>query len=171
VSKLRYAYENVHLQWVNAKLTVTLGLRRRPSVGALEAVRFPVTLRRRAVTAEVRRPRVARRRLAKAVEEEVLVVDGIRFDGSELVKFDVYINAPEYHKVGRGGRELAGTYMSLKHVGHHGEKGGFETSMRLALNELLEDLNADADETVAVTLVPRQGKVKIGGLRIDHLLE
>jgi polyphenol oxidase len=43
--------------------------------------------------------------------------------------------------------------------------------MRLALNELLEDLDADADETVAVTLVPRQGKVKIGGLRIDHLLE
>jgi polyphenol oxidase len=113
---------------------------------------------------------VARSRLAKAVEE-VLVVDRIWFDGSELVKFDVYINVPEYRKVGCGGHELAGSYMSLKHVGHHGEKDGFETSMRLALNELLEDLDADADETVAVTLLPRQGKVKIGGLRIKYLLE
>ncbi|XP_062186406.1 polyphenol oxidase, chloroplastic-like [Phragmites australis] len=170
-SKLRYTYENVHLQWVNAKPTVTPGLsrQRRAAAKALEAVRFPVSLQR-AVTAEVRRPRVARSRLAKAVEEEVLVVEGIEFDGTELVKFDVYINAPEYHKVGRGGRELAGSYMSLKHVGHR-HHGTFETSLRLALNELLEDLDADGDETVAVTLVPKQGKVRIGGLRIEYLLE
>ncbi|KAK3165679.1 hypothetical protein QOZ80_1AG0036350 [Eleusine coracana subsp. coracana] len=173
VSKLRYAYEKVHQQWVNAKPPVTPGLlRRQRRRRDLEAVRFPVTLKRRAVSAEVARPRVARSRLAKAVEEEVLVVDGIRFDGGEVVRFDVYINAPEYHRVGLGGRELAGTYMSLKRVGHRrGLKDGFQTTMRLALNDLLEDLDADADETVTVTLVPRQGKVHIGGLRIDYVVQ
>ncbi|KAL6616202.1 hypothetical protein ACP70R_038472 [Stipagrostis hirtigluma subsp. patula] len=172
VSRLRYAYEHVHLQWVNAKPPVTPGLSR-AGAPPLRAVRFPVALADGgAVTAEVRRPRAARSRLAKAVEEEVLVVEGIEFDGTEVVKFDVYINAPEYHKVGRGGRELAGSYMSLKHVGHrrHG-KEGINTSFRLALNELIEDLGADGDETVTVTLVPRLGKVRIGGLRIEYLIE
>ncbi|KAL6853825.1 hypothetical protein ACP4OV_019854 [Aristida adscensionis] len=183
VSRLRYAYESVHLQWVDAKPAVTPGLSRRRGGssgggGARQAPAaarlFPVTLEEGgAVTAEVRRPRAARSRLAKAVEEEVLVVEGVAFDGTELVKFDVYINAPEYHKVGRGGRELAGSYMSLKHVGSRWQHGGngVETSFRLALNELLEDLGADGDETVTVTLVPRRGKVRIGGLRIEYLIE
>lgn len=55
--------------------------------------------------------------------------------------------------------------------GHgHAKKGrGIKTKLRLALNEQLEDLEAEGDESVVVTLVPRQGKgrVKIGGVKIE----
>ena len=46
-----------------------------------------------------------------------------------------------------------------------------ETSMRVALNELLEDLGADGDKSVTVTLVPRRGKAKVGSLRIVYMEE
>ncbi|PNT73025.1 hypothetical protein BRADI_2g52260v3 [Brachypodium distachyon] len=109
----------------------------------------------------------------KEVQEEVLVIDGIETDGADMVKFDVYVNAVEYEKVEPGGREMAGSFVCLMHPSMDGTgKGmGIQTSMRVALNELLEDLGADGDDSVTVTLVPRNGKVSIGGLRIVYMME
>lgn len=43
--------------------------------------------------------------------------------------------------------------------------------MRVALNELLEDLGVKEDKSVTVTMVPVKGKVKIGGLKIIYMSE
>ncbi|KAL6874155.1 hypothetical protein ACP4OV_014237 [Aristida adscensionis] len=165
VGKLRYTYddEGAGTPWLAARPPVTAGVSRGRE-GLLRSVRFPVSLDA-AVSAEVRRPRRRRRRL----EEEVLIVDGVEADGAHLVKFDVYVNAVEHEKVGPGGREMAGSFVSLKHPGMEAGKMGVKTSMMVALSEILEDLGAEGDDSVTATLVPVSGKVRIGGLRIVYM--
>ncbi|KAE8781755.1 polyphenol oxidase I, chloroplastic-like [Hordeum vulgare] len=175
VDKLRYRFDDVGMPWADARPTPTPnvnGNKPSSSSSSLKSVSFPLSLDT-AVTVEVRRPRVLRGRPEKEVHEEVLVVEGIQTDGTEMVKFDAYVNAMEYEKVGPSGRELAGSYLCLSHPSTDGTGKGMtvETSMRMALNELLEDLGADGDESVTVTLVPRHGKVKIGGLKIVYMME
>jgi polyphenol oxidase len=169
--KLRYRYDGVGMPWLHARPPVTPDVNRKRK-GSHKSVRFPVSLDE-VVTAEVVRPKVLRSREEKESQEEVLVVEGIENDGTEMVKFDVYVNAMEHEKVEPMGREMAGSYVCLNNPRMDGTgKGmGVKTSMRVALNELLEDLGADRDESVTVTLVPRHGKVKIGGLRIVYMVE
>ena len=95
------------------------------------------------------------------------MVDGIEADGADFVKFDVYVNAVDHEKVGPGGREMAGSFVSLKHPG----EVVVQTSMRVALKEILADLGAEGDDSVTVTLVPVEGRVRIGGLRIVYMTE
>ena len=99
----------------------------------------------------------------------MLVVEGIEADAADFVRFDVYVNAREYRKVPPGGREMAGSFATLKHPGKEGTV--VRTSMTVALGELLEDLGAGGDDKVTVTLVPVRGKVKIGGLKIVYMAE
>ncbi|TVU34831.1 hypothetical protein EJB05_16684, partial [Eragrostis curvula] len=167
MGRLRYRYAGVGLPWLSARPTATPGVNR--GRGKLKSVNFPVNLDDAAVSVEVRRPVALRSRREKEAMEEVLVVEGVETDGAEFVKFDVYVNAVEYKKVGPGGREMAGSFVSLKHPGKEGEV--VRTSLRLALNELLEDLNADGDRNITVTLVPVKGKARIGGLRIVYASE
>ncbi|OEL38913.1 Polyphenol oxidase, chloroplastic [Dichanthelium oligosanthes] len=166
--RLRYRYGGVGLPWLSARPPVTPGVN--PKGGRLESVRFPVSLDT-AVTAEVRRPPRAQRRSLqeKQAQEEVLVVEGIEADAGDFVRFDVYVNAREYYKVPLGGREMAGSFTTLKHPGKEGTV--VRTSMTVALNELLEDLGAEGDDSVTVSLVPVRGKVRIGGLRIVYMEE
>lgn len=164
-SKLRYTYAGVGLPpWLGARPTATPGMNRGRG-GKLKSVSFPVSLDDKAVSVELRRPAALRSRR----EEEVLVVEGVETDGAEFVKFDVYVNAVEYKEVAPGGREMAGSFVSLKHPGMEGEV--VRTSMRLALNELLEDLDAVGDPSITVTLVPVKGKARIGGLTIVYMAE
>ncbi|CAM0914157.1 unnamed protein product [Alopecurus aequalis] len=172
VQKLRYTFDGVGMPWADVRPPVT------PGVNTMEgrpgkSVRFPVSLDAAAVTAQVLRPRVIRSRREKEVAEEVLVVEGIESDGTDVVKFDLYVNAMDYEKIEPGGRELAGSYLSLSHPRLDGTGKGMkiETSMTVALNDLLEDLGADGDESVTVTLVPRSGKVKIQILKIVYMVE
>ncbi|GJM92888.1 hypothetical protein PR202_ga09394 [Eleusine coracana subsp. coracana] len=170
MGRLRYGYGGVGLPWLSARPTATPGVNR-GGKGKLKSsvVSFPLSLDGKAVSVEVRRPAVLRSPREKEATEEVLVVEGVETDGAEFVKFDVYVNAVEYEKVGPGGREMAGSFVSLKHPGKEGEV--VRTSMRLALNELLEDLDADGDRTITVTLVPVKGKARIGGLIIVYMAE
>uniref|UniRef100_A0ACD5VUI5 Uncharacterized protein n=1 Tax=Avena sativa TaxID=4498 RepID=A0ACD5VUI5_AVESA len=171
IEKLRYKFDGVGMPWVDARPPTTPNVNSKK--GLLKSVRFPVSLDDAAVTAEVRRPRVLRSRREKEAEEEVLVVDGIETDGTSRVKFDVYVNAMDHEKVKPGGREMAESFVCLSHPTMDGTGKGMaiKTSMRVALNQLLEDLGADGDEAVTVTFVPRHGKVKIGGLRIVYMVE
>ncbi|CAO2171611.1 unnamed protein product [Urochloa humidicola] len=171
--KLRYVYDaGVGLPWLDARPPVTPHVN--PKDGRLVSVRFPVSLDA-AVTAEVRRRPTRARRWRSMQEEEqqqtqaeeVLVVEGIEADAGDFVRFDVYVNARDYHKVRLGGREMAGTFATLKHPGEEGMV--VRTSMRVALSELLEDLGTEGDDSVTVTLVPVRGKVRIGGLRIVYM--
>ncbi|VAI11605.1 unnamed protein product [Triticum turgidum subsp. durum] len=170
IEKLRYKFDGVGMPWVDARPPTTPNMRKNKAL--LKSVRIPLSLHK-VVTVEVRRPQVLRSTQEKEAHEEVLVIDGIETDGTEMVKFDVYVNAMEHEKVEPSGRELAGSYMCLSHPRIDGTCKGMlvETSMRVALNELLEDLDADGDDTVTVTLVPRHGKVKIRTLRIVYMVE
>jgi polyphenol oxidase len=171
IEKLMYRFDGVDMPWLDARPPATPDVNNKR--GLLKSVRFPVSLDGAAVTAEVRRPRVLRSRREKDAQEEVLVVEGIETDGTDMVKFDVYVNAMQHEKVEPGGREMAESFVCLSHPSMDGTGKGMaiKTSMRVALNELLEDLGADGDEIVTVTLVPRHGKVKIGGLRIVYMME
>ncbi|MBF6202479.1 hypothetical protein IU477_31985, partial [Nocardia cyriacigeorgica] len=53
----------------------------------------------------------------------------------------------------------------------HDRNKTVKTSLRLAISELLEDLEAEDDESVVVTLVPvtNIGEATIGTLRIELL--
>ncbi|KAL6614346.1 hypothetical protein ACP70R_036616 [Stipagrostis hirtigluma subsp. patula] len=186
--RLRYRYQDVPLPWTTARpRTLTQRVESSPSsfltptalaAGAAKkaagADKFPITLDE-ATSVTVRRPVASRRSKAeKAAKEEVLVIDGIEVDSDVAAKFDVFINADDHSAVGSGGRELAGSFVNVPHRrqhGHsHGKNGrGIRTKLRLALTEQLEDLKAEDDESIMVTLVPRQGKgkVKIGGVKIE----
>ncbi|AQL04970.1 Polyphenol oxidase, chloroplastic precursor [Zea mays] len=163
IGRLRYAYAEVGLPWLSARPPINPGdVNRGRDPPHLESVRFPVSLDA-PVTAEVsRRPGKPRSHW-----EEVLVVEGIKADGADFVKFDVYVNAVDHEKIMPGGREMAGSFVSLKHPGNM----VVQSSMRVALNELLEDLGAEGDDSVTVTLVPVEGRVRIGGLRIVYMAE
>ncbi|KAG8078185.1 hypothetical protein GUJ93_ZPchr0007g3114 [Zizania palustris] len=169
IDKLRYAYDGVDIPWLNARPPQTVGVNNKRRGELLESIKFPLSLDT-AVTVEVRRPPMLWRRSEKAMGDEVLVIEGIKTDGTSIVKFDVFINAREYEKVEPSGREMAGSFVCLKHQSVDGNARGMgvKTTMRLALNEILEDLGAKGDDSVSVTLVPRHGNVWIGGLRIDY---
>ncbi|TVU25799.1 hypothetical protein EJB05_28309, partial [Eragrostis curvula] len=168
--KLRYRFSKVAMPWAKARPPTTPGVNNGKR-GALKSVTFPVSLDA-AISVEVMRPPVATRsRLGKVddAQEEVLVIEGIEVQDAKFVKFDVYVNAVEYQKVQPGGREMAGSFVSLRHPGKVGD--GVKTSMRVALNELLEDLGVKEDKSVTVTLVPVKGKVRIGGIKIVYMSE
>ncbi|CAN6329835.1 unnamed protein product [Urochloa humidicola] len=179
--KLRCTYDDggERPPWLDARPPVTPGVNLKGGRRVESAVRFPVSLEK-AVTAEVRRPPEAearRRWRSMLVEEEkklplaaeVLVVEGIEAEAEEFVRFDVYVNAREFEKVPPGGREMIGSFTTLKRPGGGGKV--VRTSMRLALSELLEDLGAGGDDSVTVTLVPVSGNVTIGGLAIVFMEE
>ncbi|KAF3451518.1 hypothetical protein FNV43_RR07613 [Rhamnella rubrinervis] len=127
---------------------------------------FPLTLDS-VVRTVVARPKKKRSKQEKEEEEEVLVVDGIEFDRGVPVKFDVYVNDEDDSPSGPEKSEFAGSFVSVPHT--HKSKKKIRTCLRLGLTDLLEDLEAEDDDSVVVTLVPRFGKglVTVGGLKIE----
>ncbi|OEL17900.1 hypothetical protein BAE44_0021081 [Dichanthelium oligosanthes] len=164
LGKLRYTYAGVGMSCLSARPPVTPSVSRRRGP-PMKSVRFPVVSLDVAVSAAVMRPRPLNTRGQHEVE--VLVVEGIEADGADFVRFDVYVNAVEHEKVGPGAREMAGSFVSLKQP----DMAAVQASMRVALDELLEDLGAEGDDSVTVTLVPVMGRVGVGGLRIVYMAE
>ncbi|KQK10135.1 polyphenol oxidase I, chloroplastic [Brachypodium distachyon] len=174
--RLRYRFQDVPMPWTTARPTVTprarsFGTPTAVAASAKKATKFPIMLDS-ATSVTVRRPVSSKRsKLEKSAKEEVLVIGGIEVDMDIAAKFDVFVNAGDDHAaVGSGGRELAGSFVSVPHRHRHDKKEKkIKTKLRLALNEQLEDLDAEGDESVVVTLVPRQGKgkVKIGSVKIE----
>lgn len=102
-------------------------------------------------------------------EEEVIVVHGIEVKGDAYVKFDVYVNVVDETIMTPKFREFAGTFA---HIPGGGEMMKRKTDLKLGVSELLEDLEADQDETIWVTLLPRTAScsnVTIGGVRTQHI--
>ncbi|KAF0918948.1 hypothetical protein E2562_027499 [Oryza meyeriana var. granulata] len=149
IRKLRYAYDGVGLPWLNARPPTT------PNINTIKGgtlpgfIRFPISLNV-ALTVEVRRPHVLQNRPKKIIKEEVLVVENIETNGTNIIKFDVFVNAREYEKVEPSGREMAGSFVCLKHNDMDGSLTGkgVNTTMRVALDEILEDLGAKEDDNV-----------------------
>ena len=99
----------------------------------------------------------------------MLLIKGIELDRDDFVKFDVYINDEDYSVSKPSNSEFAGSLVNVPHK--HTQRMKTKTSLRLAINELLEDLGAEDDESVIVTIVPRAGTdgVTIGGIEIEFV--
>ncbi|KAJ9551486.1 hypothetical protein OSB04_015531 [Centaurea solstitialis] len=99
----------------------------------------------------------------------VLVVEGIEYDSEKYVKFDVYVNDEDDDDTTPAQTEFAGSFAQLPHK--HKGKMKSKTSFKAGLTELLEDLEADDDETILVSLTPRSGggNVTIEGIKIIYV--
>ncbi|KAD3066351.1 hypothetical protein E3N88_34231 [Mikania micrantha] len=123
-------------------------------VEKVDQIKFPVSLNK-ALKVRVKRPTVSRSAEEKAKANEVLVINGIRYDTGKFVKFDVFVN----DKLKDGlvptpcDPEYAGGFAELPH--NDMENMFMKSSARFGLTELLEDTNSDGDEYATVTLVPR----------------
>ncbi|KAF0892510.1 hypothetical protein E2562_016816 [Oryza meyeriana var. granulata] len=162
---LRFTYQDVGpLPWLNSKPSKGAAGTTAPAAGAL-----PATLNK-TVRVAVTRPKVKRSRKEKEEEEEVLVIEGIEVpDHSTYVKFDVYVNAPESGD--DAAATCAGSVALTPHGVHHEERkrSPRKTVARFGICDLLDDIGADGDKTVIVSIVPRCGcdKVTVAGVSIS----
>lgn len=131
----------------------------------VELTEFPITLDS-VISVTVPRPKKCRTKEEKEEEEEVLAIQGIEFVADELVKFDVHVNDDEDDLSRPDNSEFAGSFVYLPH-----RRKTVTTSLRLGITDLLDDLGADGDDSIKVTLVPKCVKrpVTIGKLKIEFL--
>ncbi|KAI3919662.1 hypothetical protein MKX01_026893 [Papaver californicum] len=193
-SKLRYAYEYVENVWLNARPKPSVPpkiarqvLRMKENQNpfldnfnqAIVSPEFGLRGRRLDTTIRVKlyRPKTHRSKTEKEQEEEIIVVCGIDIRKDMYVKFDVYVNAVDETIIGPESREFAGTFVNMmRGVRILLNKGDLvvkrKTTFKVGITELLEDLEADGDETIWVTLVPRGGtgiNTTVDGVRIEYL--
>ena len=95
------------------------------------------------------------------------MIEGIEVPRDVFAKFDVFINDEDEATSGPDKTEFAGSFVNVPHKHKHHKK--IKTRLRLGISELLEDLDAEDDEGVLVTLVPKYGSgdVIIGGVKIE----
>ena len=158
--KLGYDYQKVPIPWLKTKPKPF-----RPKIDKA-AFKSPESVLPKAldtkISVVVQRPKRSRSRKEKDEEEEVLTIEGIEFESNKFVKFDVYLN--DDSDSGSGSTEFARSFVHIPH--RHGGKR--RSSLRTGITEVVEDIGADDDDNVAVTLVPRVGKVTINGpIRIE----
>ncbi|KAK6932519.1 Polyphenol oxidase, C-terminal [Dillenia turbinata] len=177
-SKLGYVYQDVDIPWLKSKpkprklKELVSKIKRGHAHAAGEKTKmtplseFPVTLNG-VVRTIVPRPKKSRSKKEKEEEEEVLVIEDIELDRTNFVKFDVYINDEDEPLIRPDKTEFAGSFVNVAHKHGHGKK--MKTKLRLGISDLLEDLGAEDDDGVMVSLVPKYGagKVTIGGLKIE----
>ncbi|KAF8410583.1 hypothetical protein HHK36_003115 [Tetracentron sinense] len=184
IAKLGYSYEHVDHLWLNA--------RPKPSV-APEIARSILNMRGdhngksadfgpkgrtldAIIRARVLRPKRQRSKKERE-EEEVLVVYGIDVKRDMFVKFDVYVNAVDETTLSPKAREFAGTFVNVRRgvtiVMNEGDAVmKRKSNLKLGISELLEDLEANEDETIWVSLVPRGGtgvNTTFDGIRIEFM--
>ncbi|MFS7984087.1 putative catechol oxidase [Helianthus anomalus] len=125
-------------------------------VPTVDQLKFPVSLEN-ILKVRVKRPAVNRSKEDKATANEILLVNGIKFDSDKFVKFDVFVN----DKVKDGvfttpcDPEYAGGFAQIPH--NDMKKMSMSSAGRFGLTELLEDTNTEGEEYATVTLVPRVG--------------
>ncbi|KAK7331904.1 hypothetical protein VNO80_28647 [Phaseolus coccineus] len=173
--KLGYVYQEVDVPWLEAKPKPRLRRAVAMSFGADAALaaetsqntKFPVVLDS-SISSMVKRPKKNRNKKEKEEEEEVLVIEAIEFERDLGVKFDVYINDEDDVAGGPSKAEFAGSFVNVPHKHKH-KHTKMKTNLKLGITELLEDLDAEGDEHVLVTLVPKFGKghVMVGGMKIE----
>ncbi|XWS38492.1 hypothetical protein CRYUN_Cryun19dG0135800 [Craigia yunnanensis] len=179
---LGYIYQDVDIPWLKTKPTPRkqtnkVALKSGPGIAlavemnnkkVISSSQFPIVLDK-IVSVNVPRPKKSRSKKEKEDEEEILVIDQIELDGDSFTKFNVYVNDEDDLTIGPDNTEFAGSFVNVPHK-HKGEKK-MKTCLRLGLTDLLEDLEAEDDDSVMVTLVPKNGKgnVKIGGIKIEFL--
>nr|P43310.1 RecName: Full=Polyphenol oxidase, chloroplastic; Short=PPO; AltName: Full=Catechol oxidase; Flags: Precursor [Spinacia oleracea]AAC49041.1 polyphenol oxidase precursor [Spinacia oleracea]CAA91448.1 polyphenol oxidase [Spinacia oleracea] len=144
-------------------------------------VMLPLPLKYSVIKTKVDRPKKSRTKEDKLEHEEVLVINFKLGKSKDFIKFDVYINDGTDYKPEDKTKinlEYAGSFTSLTHGGGGGggdmshmaeEDMGKNTVLKLALNQLLEDLDATDDDSIQVTIVPKSGtdSIVITGIDIE----
>ncbi|KAL5730188.1 catechol oxidase [Ranunculus cassubicifolius] len=113
------------------------------------------------------RPAISRSTDEKEAAAEVLVVDQMKFNHKESIKFDVYIAKPTEGLVGPDLGELVGSFVRVAHTHHKKHEAKF-SKIELGITNLLDDIQAEQSDSLVVSLVPRLGNVIVGGVHIDH---
>ncbi|PIA47837.1 hypothetical protein AQUCO_01400432v1 [Aquilegia coerulea] len=183
-TKLGYEYEQIDNPWLNARPKPSMdpaiarhALNTRHN-GYLTAQSRDFRPKGRTldstITVKVHRPKRQRK---TEDEEEVLVVHGIDVKENVYVKFDVYVNAINTSIIGPESTEFAGTYISLPHgrtllLNQGDVKTKSKSTLKLGISELLNDLQANEEESIWVTLVPR-GRTgvhtRVDGIQIEYI--
>ncbi|TKY65551.1 Polyphenol oxidase [Spatholobus suberectus] len=168
--KLGYVFEDVDLPWLRTPPTSRkCKLLREARKGLLwgsKPSRFPLVLD--CITSViVKRPKKLRSKEEKEQEEEVLVIEGIEFGSEKSITFDVHIDDEEDKLSGPDQTEFVASFVSLP----HGHRHKINTSFKVGISKVLENLEAEEDDDVLVTLVPRVGKgdVIIGSIKIEFI--
>ncbi|XP_062104393.1 polyphenol oxidase I, chloroplastic-like [Humulus lupulus] len=187
ITKLGYTYEKTDLTWLNKvpkpfvspqiakhKLKIRENYYKETSRQHLLRSKLEGRSLENPMTIKVSRPKPYRSKEEIKEEEEVLVVYGIKIKGDMKVKFDVYVNLVNETNVGPTYREFAGTFIRLPDVMMRSttSEENQKSSMKLGISELLNDLEADRDESIWVTLLPRTtscAKTTFDGVRIDYM--
>ncbi|KAG8364792.1 hypothetical protein BUALT_Bualt18G0035600 [Buddleja alternifolia] len=165
--KMGYIYQDVDLPWLKNRPTARVKKSKvAASSGAQPAETvFPVKLDK-VVKVLVNRPKKSRSKKDKEKEEELLVIEGIEVDTATFVKFDVFVNDEDDKPDEFDKAEYAGCYSQVPHK----NSMTVNTTIRLGLTELMEDLDAEDDEKILVSLVPKAGGeiITIGGVKIIY---
>ncbi|KAJ3698925.1 hypothetical protein LUZ61_002630 [Rhynchospora tenuis] len=159
---MRYKYQDVPIEWKDMKPKVKTRQTRslRPK-STLKEAQFPLVLDS-PVRATVRRPKTNRTELEKLLKEEILQINGIKLGRDVRMKFDVYVNVDNHETVAPAVREFIGSFTNVPHKHRHDQMDmGIETSIQFGLTEVIDDLGINGDETIEVTLVPRNGVGKV----------
>ncbi|KAK5826985.1 polyphenol oxidase, chloroplastic-like [Gossypium arboreum] len=164
--KLGYDYQFVDLPWLKEKPTPRkLTKKNKAPPPPVPSTEFVLD---KPVRVNVERPRKSRSKTEKEEKEEILVI-GIELKGDLFVKFDVYVNDEDDagSNIGSENTEFAGSYVNVPNKHKQGKT--LKTCLRLGLTDLLEDLGADDDDSIVVTLVPKYGKgnIKISDIKIE----
>ena len=166
---LGYVFEEVDLPWLNAPPTPRrTKLQREAKKAAFLAsnpiTKFPLVLDSK-VSVGVKRPKKLRSKLEKEHVEEVLVIEVVDLQSDKDVKFDVHIDDDEDKLSGPDQTEFVGTFVSVP----HGHEHKVNTRYMVGISKVLENLEAEEDDEVLVTFVPKvgNGEVSIGSIKIE----
>ncbi|CAI9087520.1 OLC1v1021601C1 [Oldenlandia corymbosa var. corymbosa] len=188
-TKLGYKYQDMEIPWLNyrpkPRISKATRMLKKKQLGFYNYTAeddrsykeiFPLKLEKTTVKVMVKRPSNKKRsKKEKEEKDELLVIEKIVVDRGQFVKFDVFVNDEDDPKSTPANSEYAGSFWhvprpkpnqndSNKDSDDHTDQ--IKTNLKLSITEILEDLVAEEDDAVAVTLVPKTGKATIGGLKI-----
>ncbi|KAJ6804389.1 polyphenol oxidase, chloroplastic [Iris pallida] len=183
MDRLGYAYEEVDLPWLDArpKPSVAPELARSPlrakekdydNMLRMATNKGPWTLEETVRVQVARPPKSTIKAGQEEFEEEVLVVEGISVEKGMHAKFDIYVNlVVDETAASPKLREYAGCFVNMKGA-DVAMKGGSIRNMKVGISEILEDLEAEEDESIWVSLVPRGATgnaTRVDGIRIEYM--
>ncbi|GKA59152.1 polyphenol oxidase I, chloroplastic-like protein [Tanacetum coccineum] len=161
--RMGYKYEDSPIPWKDYKSLPGHTKKKKLDLAAnsvrieksVEDMEFPVKLDE-VVKVYVKRPVKKRSNEDKENAKEMLFLNGIKYDTSVFLKFDVLVNDIEDEtEITASESEFAGSFTAVAH--HHGGKMFATSGALFGITQLLEDLEAKDDEDVLVSLVPRTG--------------
>ncbi|KAH0642697.1 hypothetical protein KY289_033671 [Solanum tuberosum] len=156
--KMGYDYAPAALPWINCRPT-RKGREGKVDLTNIEPANkvFPIANLNKPISFSINRPTTSRSQKDKDEKEEVLI-----FKGRERE----YNYTNELDKV-----EFAGSYANLPHVHAHNKKMDYGETFQLDITELLEDIGLEDDDTITVTVVPKNGGdvISIQSVAIEFL--